>query len=92
MHLVEGMPTLRLKNAQRYEEELLRISEGCGSRAGCFSKKVTEDLSRILGRQEAEVVIHYMPPRWKSDPKAVVAGLTNIFHGGADVILQKMVP
>jgi hypothetical protein len=83
---------MRLKDAQRYEQGLQKISEGCGFQAGCFSRRIAEDLSRILGRREAEVVIHYMPPKWRSDPRAVVAGLTDIFHGGADVILRQMVP
>jgi hypothetical protein len=92
MHSVEGFPVQRLKEAQRYEQALLEISKGCGSQAGCFSKRVTEELARILGRREAEVVIHYMPPRWRSDPTAVVSGLTDIFHGGADIILRQMLP
>jgi len=83
---------LRLKDAHRYEEGLLEISKGCGGEAGCFSRKVMEDLSEILGRREAQTVLHYMPAQWKSDPRAVVDGLTDIFHGGADVILRKMIP
>jgi hypothetical protein len=92
MHSIESLPAERLKDAQQYERRLLEISRGCGGQAGCFSKRVMDELSRILGRREAEVVIHYMPPRWRSDPTAVVAGLTDIFHGGADVILRQMVP
>jgi len=91
MELAQGGPP-RLKDAHHYEEGLLEISRECGDQAGCFSKIVMEDLSKILGKREAEVVIHYMPPRWQSDPRAVVAGLTDIFHGGADVILRMMVP
>jgi hypothetical protein len=92
MHLEEGVPGIRLKNATRYEEGLMEISRGCGYLPGCFSKRIVEGLSNVLGQPAAQAVIHYMPPKWKSDPKAVVDGLTGIFHDGADVILQRMVP
>lgn len=87
----EGVPLVRLKNAQHYEDGLMAISKGCGGQAGCFSQRVIEDLSRILGQPGAQAVIHYMPAEWRSDPKAVVDGLTVIFHNGAEIILQQMV-
>ena len=87
----EGVPLVRLKNANYYEEGLKEICRGCGSEVDCFPKRIIADLSKILGQPGAEAVIHYMPAHWKSDPKAVIDGLTGIFHGGADVILQQMV-